>query len=183
MFRMKKFLVFIALLSVVSFGCKKFNSDELYDYKETRTQYTERLTMTFPSIIGFNIPWIISIPTVGATFTDKYQSSNPYLHLVDDVKPIRIKAILIAPVGKDFSFIKNKKVYISTPTQPEILLGRVDNLPDNVSNVMYLVPQNVRLDKYMTEEMDMRIEIDADKSLLQDVQVAIELTVDARIKN
>ena len=181
---MKKFLVFLTLFSVVSFGCEKFNSDELYDYKETRTQYTERLTMSFPSIIGFSLPWIISIPTVGATFTEKYQSNNPYLHLVDDVKPIRIKSILIAPAGKDFSFIKNKKVYISTPTQPEILLGRVDNLPDNVGNVMYLIPQpNVKLDKYMTEEMDMRIEIDADKSLLQEVQVAIELTVDARIKN
>lgn len=181
---MKSFIVFLVLISVLVSGCEKMNTDELYEFKETRTQYTERLTMTFPSIIGFNIPWIISIPTVGATFTEKYQSNNPYLHLVDDVKAVRIKSILIAPVGKDFSFIKNKKVYISTPTQPEILLGRVDNLPDNVGNVMYLVPQpNIRLDKYMTEEMDMRIEIDADKSLLQEVQVAIELTVDARIKN
>jgi hypothetical protein len=179
----KKFIVYVLLLSALSFGCKKVNSDEIYEYKEIRTQYTERLTMTFPSIIGFNIPWIITIPTVGATFTEKYQSSNPYLHLVEDVKPVRIKVILIAPSNKDFSFVKNKKVYISTPTQPEILLGRVDNLPNNVGRTMYMIPQNVKLDKYMTDEMDMRIEIDADKSLLQEVQVAIELTVDARVKN
>ena len=180
----KKFIVSILLLGVLSFGCKKVDPDELYDYKETRTQYTERLTMTFPSIAGINIPWLdIGTFPVGATFNEKYKSSNPYLHLVEDVKPVRIKVILIAPSNKTFEFIKDKKVYISTPTQPEILLGRVDNLPDNVGKVMYMIPQNIRLDKYMTDEMSMRVEVTADRSLLQQVDVAVELTVDARVKN
>lgn len=179
-----KFIISILLLSILFSGCEKVNPDELYPYKETRTQYTERLTMTFPSIVSINVPWLnIGIFPVGATFNEKYKSSNPYLHLVEDVKPIRIKAILIAPSDKDFDFIKDKKVYISTPTQPEILLGRIDNLPNSGSKIIYMVPQNVRLDKYMTDEMAMRIEVTADRSLLQQVQVAIELTVDARIKN
>lgn len=181
---MKKILIFSLLVILIGVGCKKTNPEEIHDYKETRVDYTERLVMTFPSVIGFSIPWIFSSPTIGVTFNEKYKSNNPYLNLVEDVRPKRIKVILIDPVGENFSFIKNKRVYVSVPGQPEILLGSIQNLPDNVTDEMYLVPApNVLLDKYMTEQMEMRIEVDADKSLLQDVQVAIELQVNARVKN
>ncbi len=175
----------LPLLALVFFvGCKKLDPQEIHEKEEIRVQYTERLNMSFPSILGFNIPWIISVPTVGATFEQKYKSNNPYLGLVEDVKPVKVKAILVDPVNKTFDFIKNKKVYIKTATQPEILLARVDNLPNNVTNEMFLIPEEgVLLDNYMTDQMEMRIEIDADKSLLQTVQVVIELTVDAKVKN
>lgn len=181
---MKKLIIPFLLAVIVGFGCKKINPQDVHPYKEKRVNYTERLVMNFPSVIGFNLPWIISSPTIGVTFNEKYKSNNPYLHLVEDVRPTRIKSILIDPVGENFSFIKNKRVYVSVPGEPEILLGTIQNLPDNVTDVMYLVPApNVVLDNYMTQEMAMRIEVDADKSLLQDVQVAIELTVNARVKN
>lgn len=179
---MKHIIILFPILLAFT-GCKKTNPDDIYEYEEARVEYVEKFSMSFPSIIGFNIPWIINIPTVGATFNDKYKSNNPYLHLVEDVKPKQVKVTLISPVGKDFSFIKNKKVFIKTSTSPEILMARVDNLPDNVGNVMYMVPENILLDDYMTDEMEMRIEIDADKSLLQQVDVLIELTVDAKVKN
>jgi hypothetical protein len=179
-----KFIITVLVSVIIFSGCKKIDPSEIHEYEEIRTQYTERLTMTFPSIAGINIPWLdIGTFPVGAEFNERYKSNNPYLHLVEDVKPTRIKVTLIAPSNKEFDFIKHKKVYISTPTQPEILLGRIDNLSDNVGKVMYMVPQDVRLDKYMTEEMSMRVEVTADRSLLQQVDVAVELTVDARVKN
>lgn len=176
-------LLLLSFLLITLLGCKKFDANEIYEYEPIYVEYVERFTMSFPSVLGFSLPWVIDIPTMGATFEEKYKSNNPYIHLVENVKPIKVKVTLLDPVGEDFSFIKNKRVYIKAPGAPEVLMARADNLTDNVGNIMYMTPQSILLDDYMRKEMEMRIEIDADKSLLQEVNVLIELTVNAKIKN
>ena len=149
--KMKQILC-ISLLLVLGFSaCNKGELEDKFKFQPTTFEYKETLIIQFesPLSIGFDIPWI----PLNLADSSSSRVTDPLVKSVEDIRLKNMKVTLVDATGTDdktFYFLSDLDVYISKDSLPEIKMARANNISDDVSNVLYLVPEdNVVVDDYV----------------------------------
>ena len=164
-FKMKKMrqLSIITILILCSLvACQKGELEKKFTYEPTTFEYQETLIIQFesPLSIGFDIPWI----PLNLGDSTSSRVTDPLVKSVEDIRLKNMKVTLIDATGTDdktFYFLSDLDVYISKDSLPEIKMARANNISDDVSNVLYLVPEDgVVVDEYVKNgDYDIRMDI------------------------
>ena len=164
-FKMKKMrqLSIITIFILCSLtACQKGELEKKFTYEPTTFEYQETLIIQFesPLSIGFDIPWI----PLNLGDSTSSRVTDPLVKSVEDIRLKNMKVTLIDATGTDdktFYFLSDLDVYISKDSLPEIKMARANNISDDVSNVLYLVPEDgVVVDDYVKNgDYDIRMDI------------------------
>lgn len=137
---MKKTLLFLPLILLAFFGCKKLN--ELLTFELSHSE-----NIKIPASGLLNTPIISPVP-VTMSAQESFKNNNTSANLVKDVSLTRLTLTITDPASENFDFLKSIKIYIGTDGSDKVLLASLDNIPTGVSAID-LVSSNARLDKYI----------------------------------
>ena len=122
-----------------------------------------------------NLPLEIPTPAVTSNSRQEFENNNTHADLVRDVKLQQLKVTITQPSGKNFSFLKNIRIFISADEQSEVELASLDNISTD-SGVIELIPTQQKLDEFIkASTYDLRTQITTDETLTQDVDARVDL--------
>ncbi|HIA36174.1 MAG TPA: hypothetical protein EYM84_04530 [Flavobacteriales bacterium] len=176
---------FIYLLLILFFlSCKKEKIDDRVTFKETVFEFRDEMEFDFPSIIGLNIPWVLPSIDISINFPQEVGYTDPLINGVENILLKSMTAEILSPSNEDFSFLKHLTIYITAPGLPDIELAHLYNISPNPGNIIDLVPAGNVLDTYVKrDDYNMKIEVTADKLMLQDVKVNASLVLEVTLIN
>ena len=136
---------------------------------------SDRTTITIENSIGVGLPLDIPTPDVSSDSQQQYENNNTHADLVKDVKLQELNLTITEPSGKNFSFLKSIRIFISTTQDNEIELASLDDISSSAS-VIALIPTQDKLDVYArASSYNLRTEVTTDETLTQSVDVQVDL--------
>jgi hypothetical protein len=169
-------LLYISVMLLVFLSsCKKEEAPEK-KFKETEFICYQKLSFTFPSVIGINLPFDIAGISVTLDQGNQVENSEPLISLVKNIKLKNAAIKIIQPEGQTFDFIKNLTLYLKKDNLPLIELGHHYNAADNIGNILYLQPADNVLDDYVKDnKFEMVVRVTTDKAIFTDIKVESEM--------
>ncbi len=179
----KHYFIYLFIILIL-LSCKKERIDDRVTFKNTIFEFSDEMEFNFPSIIGLNIPWILPSIDITIEFPQEVGYTDPLINGVENILLKSMNAEILSPSNEDFSFLKSLTIYITAPGLPDVELAHVYNLPANPGSLIELVPAGNILDNYVKrDDYKMKIEVTADKLMLQDVKVNASLILEVTLIN
>lgn len=169
----------VAILVAIS-GCDKFRQYTNFDLG-----YTQQFTIPASSQL-INLPFNVLTPDVTTNSESQYDNNGTTSKLVDNVTLTRFNLAINSPSQASFDFLKSLKIYISSPSQAEVLVAYNDNIPQTGLRSLDLTTRDVNLNNYLQDaSYKIRVEVVTDQSVSYDVTVTASETfhVKAKLKN
>ena len=136
----KNNLVCACIFGVLLAACDKV--DDLLTFN-----VSDRTTITIENSVGVGLPLDIPTPDVSSDSEQQYENNNTHADLVKDVKLQELKLTITEPSGKNFSFLKSIRIFISTTQSNEIEQASLDDVSSTAS-VIALIPTQEKIDIY-----------------------------------
>src|SRR5690606_24347067 len=111
--------------------CKKI--DQL-----TKFEIDYESDITFQSGLPLNIPITLYSPDVATNSEEEFSINDTRKDLIESIKLIRLRLVVISPPGQTLAFLKNVSIYISSTDLPETRVAFKDNIDDNVGTELLL---------------------------------------------
>lgn len=162
---MKSKLIALSLfLALFVSSCESV--DELLSFN-----ISNQASITIKNTSPINLPSEIVTPDVTTNSSSEFNNNNTKADLVKDVKLKSLKLTIENPEGKNFTFLKSIRLYISTTDSNEIELAYQDNV-NSSSNTLDLICTDKRLDEYIkADKYKIRTQVTLKETLTQDVTV------------
>ena len=173
---MKKIWIPILLIAGLV-GCKALN-------KLTQFQISKSIDYTVPTTLGISVPLDIVTPPIATNSSQEFKNNNTSADLIQSVKLDQMTIQITDAGTQDLSFLKDIKIYISSPGLSETLVAFKDSIPDNVGKnlTMDLTLEELRL-FIIKDSFSLRTKITTDKIVTSDTHLKIDsrFFVDAKI--
>lgn len=175
---MKRITAFTFLAASLFLGsCKK-----LAELTKFNVSYDTECTVD-AGVTTF-LPFEIRTPDVTTESESQYEGRNTARNLIQSVQLNKLQMTIISPEGRNFDFLNDIEVYISSEGNEEVLLAQKHDIPENQGNPLVLDPASVELKKYlMSDAFTLRLKVVTDKVVNEDIKLKISSTfkVDANI--
>jgi hypothetical protein len=173
---MKKLLPALLLACPLAFfGCTKKLTHFYIDYTTG---------ITVPATLTDAFPFSLQTPAIGTNSTYEFEDHDTRKDKIQSIFLKQLKLTIEDPTGETFSFVNSASIYISTDDLPEVLVAKSDSVPDNIGNVLELVPSDTDLQEYIkATKYRLRVKIISDETVPQDVHIEAysKFLVDAKL--
>lgn len=162
---MKRFFyLFTIALSISSFiSCKK----------QKEFNVTNSTTFTVPSAnSAVNLPIQITTPETTSNVQTKVDAEGSTSKLIEQVILTELNLNINSPANANFNFLNSIEIYISSPTQPEVLIAWKYDIAEDNATALSLTTGNTNLKEYLKDSgISLRTKIVTDKFVTYDLNV------------
>lgn len=170
-------LVFILILSIPEFSCKK--ADKL-----THFNMDYSTTFEIKSVIGINLPFNIFSPSIKTNSESTFEVNDTRKDLVEQIKPTSLKLTIQSPTDHTFNFLKSIHLFVSAVGLPEKEIAFATDLKDDDATELILDVISEDLQAYIkSDQMSIRAETVTDQIITTKYVIKADMVfwVDARI--
>jgi hypothetical protein len=165
---MKKKLIYGCIFSLLLVNCEEV--DDLLTF-----HVNDRTAIRIENTVSVGLPLDIPTPDVSSDSEQQYENHNTHADLVKDVKLQELRLTITEPSGKNFSFLKAIRIFISTTPENEIELASLESI-NSTTSAIDLTPTSAKLDVYArASSYNLRTEVTTDEALTQSVDVQVDL--------
>lgn len=178
----KSILIFSSLFCIVFFfqACKK-----LKKYTDFDVNYSTNFTI--PATGGLiGLPIDIITPETTTNTEGTYDNKDTEARLVDEVTLTQLNLVINSPQNANFDFLENIELYLSTASQPEVMVASKYNIPKTGLRALELDTHNENLKADLQENaFRVRVKTTMRQALNNDVSITANETfhVKAKLKN
>lgn len=162
---MKRFfnLFTITLFTFSLISCKK----------QKEFNVTNSTTFTVPSAnSAINLPMQITTPETTSNVQTKVDAEGSTSKLIEQVILTELNLNINSPTNANFNFLNSIEIYISSPTQPEVLIAWQYSIPESNLTNLSLTTGNTNLKEYLKDSgLSLRTKIVTDKLVSYDLNV------------
>lgn len=173
---MKKILLSLIILSALG-SCKKLD-------KLTQFNVDYESDITYSAGLPVNLPVNISTPDMATNSEEEFAVNDTRKDLIESIKLTQLKLNITSPNGHTFSFLKEVRIYISSPGLAEIEVARKLNIDDTVGSELLLDILDAELREYIkADKFVLRVTGTTDQILTSNVTARVysNFFVDAKI--
>lgn len=175
---MKRKVVFVLIVATMGLvACKALK-------KLTQFRVNYAASFTIPSSILINVPLDILTPEMQTNISQELENNNSNKDLIESVKLEEMRLTVASPVGQDFSFLKDIRLFISADGLAEKQVAYKENIPDDIGSeiVMDIIDEELK-DYLKKDKITLRAVATTDKLITQNVNVNVanRFFVDAKI--
>jgi hypothetical protein len=162
--------IFLPLFTFIFFITSCSVIDDLLTFS-VDNQTTFKIESSFP----LGTATSIFAPDVTTNSSATFENNNTKADLVKDVTLTSLKLTITEPSNQSFSFLKSVTLYISTDANDEIELAFLKDI-NSASNIIELIPNKVKLDKYIkASSYKIRTEAVLKETLTQDISIKADM--------
>ena len=180
---MKRHLLIIAVLAVITASCNLFNKlDEL-----TKFDLPYNSSVNIEASVNLPIPagQVLTIPTPPITTNSEkqFEVNKTAKNLIEEIKLKEMTLKVKTPENGNFDFMKSIKLYISAEDLDDTLIASANDIPKG-SKEISLTVEDVDLTPYITgNEISFKVTTVTGEIVTQDMQIDIHSVfhVDAKI--
>lgn len=178
---MKHFTLYVlATLFTCSISCKKIGK-----LKEFDLHYSNEVTILSSSSI-IAIPIDIQTPETTTNTEGEYKNEGTNSKLIERVTLKELKLTVKAPQSGNFDFLNSIEIYLSSPTQSEVLIASKNDIPETGLTNLNLDVYSTDLKGYLQDKsFNLRFKIKTDRTIPYDMTILCNETfhVKARLRN
>ena len=165
---MKKYIIFIFLLIIISFSCKEGKLFTFYITDQTNITIENNL-------LPIDLPFDIPTPDITTNSETEFENNDTRTDLVKEIVIKELGLTITSPADETFSFLKSIHLYISTDETDEIELAWNENIVSDAKSIQLDVTTEI-LDKYVKSSIyKIRTEAVTKETLFHDVDIQIDL--------
>lgn len=178
----KRTLIVIGIFAAVfcTQGCKKYKQ-----YTDFDLNYTQNVTI--PASGGLlNAPIDIVSPNMTTETDSKYDNNGTAAKLVDNVTLTKLSLTVNSPSQANFDFLNSVEIYLSSPSQHEVLVAYIYDVPETGLRSLNLTCRDENLKAALQDDSyKVRVRTVMDHPIPYDVGVTSYETfhVKAKLKN
>ncbi len=173
---MKRIVILIGALVILA-SCDK--ASELTQFEiETTTE------ITIPAAAGTNLPIDIITPDIQSNSSTTFENNNTRADLIEEISLRECDLTITSPSDANFDFLKSIEVYMSTDSEPEVLIAEKQDIQNGQGQHLDLETTGADLSEYIkASSYDLRIEIVTDEIPGSEIDIDIRSVffVDAKI--
>lgn len=155
-------------------GCKLIDELRTFDL-DYSTEFT------IPSSTILNLPVNLPTPSVTTDSEQQFEDEGVKSEWIDSIKLTRLKLVITAPTGEDFSFLDEVRVYINTESQQETLLAQLVPVPENAGGTIELEVSGSDLYPYISQSsFSLRTQVVTDESMTQSIDVRADMKFEVK---
>lgn len=177
-----------SIILLTGFFCLVFffqDCKKLKKYTDFDVNYSTNFVI--PASGGLiTLPINIVTPETTTNTEGTYDNKDTEAKLVDEVIMTRLNLVINSPQNASFDFLENIEVYLSTASQPEVMVASKYAIPQTGLRVLELDTHNENLKAYLQEDaFKIRVKITLRQSLTYDVSMTANETfhVKAKLRN
>jgi hypothetical protein len=178
----KSIIILTGLFCIVFFfqDCKK-----LKKYTDFDVDYsTDFVIPANGGLIG--LPINIVTPETTTNTEGVYDNNDTEAKLVDEVTMTRLNLVINSPQNASFDFLESIEVYLSTSSEPEVLVASKYDIPKSGLRVLELDTRDENLKAYLQENaFKIRVKTNMRQAVAYDISMTANETfhVKAKLKN
>lgn len=139
---MHKLFFFVCLSAILGVSCKKVTTFTI----DVNTGFT------IPSGSPINLPFDIATPPVSTNASSVFEQEKTRAALVETIALSSCKLNITSPPNREFDFVKEIHVFISTPDQPEVEIAWKTDIDDSIGQELILQTSGINLKPYVVHE-------------------------------
>src|ERR1043165_637964 len=140
--------------------------------------------ITYNAGLPINLPVNIQTPDMATNSEQEFAINDTRKDLIESIKLTQLKLVITSPAGETFSFLKDVRIYISSPGLPEVEVAEKLNIDNSVGGELQLDVFNTELREYIkTDKFSLRVASTTDEVLTSNVNAHVysNFFVDAKI--
>ncbi|MGB0432295.1 MAG: hypothetical protein ACPGLV_17605 [Bacteroidia bacterium] len=150
------------------------------------TQFTMNFDhkVTIPANLGITLPFDFITPETETNSESEFAINDTRKELIEEILLEEAKLTITSPTNQTFGFLNHLYLYINASGLDEVMIAKIENIPNNVGTELSLEPLGMDFKEYIKkEEFTLRIQAVTDKITNRDVDIKIETRffVDAEI--
>ena len=164
---MKKFTIYLILLTLISFSCKE---GKLFTFN-----ISDQTEITIENVLSVNLPFDIPTPDITTNSESEFEQNDTKADLVKEIVIKELALTITSPADETFSFLQSIHLYISTNDTDEIEIAWKDDIASDAKAIQLNITDKI-LDKYIkSSKYKIRTEAVTKETLFHDVDIQIDL--------
>lgn len=156
--------------------------DAISKYTQFNLAYTSKITI--PANLGINLPVDLFTPEMETNSEAEFEVNDTRKDLIEEILLEECKMKITSPNGQTFGFLNSIHLYLNADGLDEILIAKLENIPENIGNEIVLDVEGKDFKDYIKKDnFTLKAKTITDKITNRDVDISIntKFFVDAKI--